>query len=558
MAVLVLVACLAAFHVTLRSLARALLIDSPLAYLGLVPAGAVLIAVVRSRRRPDEPDIEDRQLDLIVGLPLLGAAVAGQVLLHARLGDAYWLLRLDLLVLPVFAAGAVALLLGVRTMWRIRLGLVLLALAWPLPWTQMLALVQNHVSELTTGAAALLATPLGLATQAAGSDGSLFSVDHDGAVVRLSVASACAGLNGAVSYLVVGTVLTGLTTGPATRKVLWLAVGTALAWALNLGRILLLFFVAGRWGLTVAMDVLHPVLGLLLSNLGILVMLTVLRRFGLSFAGRRPRDRAPVDPPVPAPPARRRPVPLVGGAALAAAVAASAVANGQLTALAGLGDPVGGVSVVSLADQPLDPPGFGAASLGEISWARQYFGDASTWQRHLLSLSPGVDGADVLRDQPATPVLADIVTTPSLLRLRTYSIEDCYEFHGFDVRTSRQLRLSRDVRATLLSYWDPRDGRDWTALHWERPVLQRSGQVAYQRVVLLLVDTRNRPVPLLEPGPATVVPAVEGLVPQRATTEERVAAVDDLLVRVARGVVAMQEGRAVSPDGVVRLRADSA
>ena len=287
-------ACVVAFHVTLRQLGEALLIDSPLAYLGLVPGGAVVIAAVRARRRAHEPDIEDRQLDLIVGGPLIAVSLVGQLILQDRLGDTFWLLRLDLLLLPLFAAGATAVLLGVRTMWRVRFGLALLFLAWPMPWSRLLSLVQDQVATATTSAVAALAAPLGLAQQAAGSDGSLFTVDHGGEAIRLSVASACAGLNGTVSYLVVGSLLMGLTQGPAGRKLCWLICGTALAWALNLLRILVLFLVAGQWGLAAAMEVLHPVLGLLLSNIGIAVMLWRLRSFGLTFAGRR----EPVTPAV--------------------------------------------------------------------------------------------------------------------------------------------------------------------------------------------------------------------------------------------------------------------
>jgi exosortase len=547
----VIVACCVAFHVTLRSLGQALLIDSPLAYLGLVPGGAVLIAAVRSRRRATEPDIEDRQLDLIVGVPLLVSGLAGQLVLHHRLGDTYWLLRLDLLMLPLFAAGATALLLGVRTMWRVRLGLALLAFAWPLPWAQLLSVVQSHVSTLTTGAAAALATPLNLAQRVPGSDGSLFVVEHGTDTLRLSVASACAGLNGAVSYLVVGTVLLGLTAGPTRRKLLWLAVGVLLAWTLNLLRILLIFFVGGHWGLAVAMEVLHPVLGLVLSNVGIAVMLWRLRSFGLSLAGRGGR----VAPQVPAL-SVSRPVPVWGSLVVCAGVAVGAVANGQLAGVAGLGDPVGGVSAISVADQPLDLPGFGAASLGSVPWASQYFGEASTWQRSLLMLSPDPAAPAALRKETAAPILADVVTTPSLLRMRTYSIEACYEFHGFDVRSSRQVPLSPGLMGRLLSYWDPRDGRDWSALYWERPVLDKSGGVSYERLVLLMVDTRNRPVPVISSSGGAAEPRVTAVVPASASTQERVRAVGAVLTTVARAVVAIQESRSESSDGVVRLRAE--
>ena len=545
-------ACVVAFHVTLRQLGEALLIDSPLAYLGLVPGGAVVIAAVRARRRAHEPDIEDRQLDLIVGGPLIAVSLVGQLILQDRLGDTFWLLRLDLLLLPLFAAGATAVLLGVRTMWRVRFGLALLFLAWPMPWSRLLSLVQDQVATATTSAVAAVAAPLGLAQQAAGSDGSLFTVDHGGEAIRLSVASACAGLNGTVSYLVVGSLLMGLTQGPAGRKLCWLICGTALAWALNLLRILVLFLVAGQWGLAAAMEVLHPVLGLLLSNIGIAVMLWRLRSFGLTFAGRR----EPVTPAVTRAPGARRPVPVLGTAVLVVGVVVGAGANSRLAAVAGLGDPVGGADVASYADQPVALPGFSTAALGSIPWATQYFGSASTWHRSLLSLSPGTISGELLGDRQSASILTDVVTTPSLLRMRTYSIEACYSFHGFDVRSSREVRLSPAVRGTLLSYFDPRDGRDWTALHWERPVTSADGRTEYERVVLLMVDTRQRVVPVLDSSGGVPSPVVKSVVTDNATTGDRVAAVGRLLTTVGRGLVTLQDSRSVSSDGVVRLRAD--
>src|SRR3981081_4523845 len=82
-----------------------------------------------------EPDIHDRQLDYIVGIPLVVGAVAIAYALPARLSTMFWVWRIDLLSLPLFAAGTVALVFGVRALWRMRAAIALLLLGWPLPLT---------------------------------------------------------------------------------------------------------------------------------------------------------------------------------------------------------------------------------------------------------------------------------------------------------------------------------------------------------------------------------------------------------------------------------------
>ena len=61
----------AAYHYSLSTLVRNLGVDSPLAYLGLVPFIALAMAASRGVGSRPEPDIHDRQLDYIVGIPLV-------------------------------------------------------------------------------------------------------------------------------------------------------------------------------------------------------------------------------------------------------------------------------------------------------------------------------------------------------------------------------------------------------------------------------------------------------------------------------------------------------
>src|SRR5207245_323567 len=76
-----------------------------------------------------------------------------------RLSIVYWLWRLDLLSLPLFAAGAVALVFGVRMLFRLRFALGFLVLAWPPPY---LLLLNDQLQLFTRATAAAPRVPPGL------------------------------------------------------------------------------------------------------------------------------------------------------------------------------------------------------------------------------------------------------------------------------------------------------------------------------------------------------------------------------------------------------------
>ena len=50
----------------------------------------------------------------------------------------FWVWRVDLVSLPLFVAGAIAVIFGVRTLWRQRLPVLFLLFAWPFPYTMVL------------------------------------------------------------------------------------------------------------------------------------------------------------------------------------------------------------------------------------------------------------------------------------------------------------------------------------------------------------------------------------------------------------------------------------
>jgi len=241
-----------AYHYSFSTLLRTLKTDTPLAYLGLVPFIALALAAARVRPMKPEPDIHDREVDYIIGVPLLLASLAINLLLPVRLSTMYWVWRVDLLALPLFVAGAISILFGVRTLWRLRFPVLFLLFAWPLPYTVLLMQQLQNFTNATLAAVKGALGVVSVASPATGSDGSLFNITHAGKTFQVSVASACSGVNGLVGYTLVTAAFLSIVKGRWFKKIAWLVLGLVTIWLLNVARILIIFAVGKQWGEAVA------------------------------------------------------------------------------------------------------------------------------------------------------------------------------------------------------------------------------------------------------------------------------------------------------------------
>ena len=117
-----------AYSYSLTTLVQVADLNSPLAYVSLVPVIALILAAVNRNPSQPEPAIHDRQTDYIVGVPLMAAALCANLFLPSKLSAMFWVWRIDLLTMPFFVAGAVAVIFGIRVLWRQKV-----AVAVPLP-----------------------------------------------------------------------------------------------------------------------------------------------------------------------------------------------------------------------------------------------------------------------------------------------------------------------------------------------------------------------------------------------------------------------------------------
>jgi exosortase/archaeosortase family protein len=493
-----LISVLVAYNYSLSTLLQTADEQTPLAYISLVPAIALALAAIRARPLRPEPPIYDRHVDYTIGIPLIAAAVAVNELLPARMSAMFWVYRMDLLTLPIFVAGAVAIIFGSRVLWRQRLAILFLFLAWPYPYQKYLLGVLDAFTNLTLMAMQKIAIWTHLAKPASSLDNTLFVITHHGSTFALSVVSACSGVNGVVGFLLVGSAFAAIVKGPIVRKLLWLTGGIVLLWAINLIRITFIFFAGREWGESVAINIFHPFIGLVTFSLGVLVMILLIKPLGMHIAI---GENTPTAQPVPAGPvpvpslfespaevARKKKAPLavpkVYMAVIAVVVAALVVGvtNGSLRTYNLVAGVTGQAKLFAFVRYPSAPPGWIAQYETTFGWAKPLFGDTSVWNRYILRS----DGHGPL--QTSVPVVADVINTPDLSSFSAYGVENCYTFHGYALADVAQVSLAGGITGQAMSYTSQQFG-SWSIVYWIVPVKMTGGGTNYERVVLYVQNS---------------------------------------------------------------------
>ncbi|HUZ44526.1 MAG TPA: exosortase/archaeosortase family protein [Acidimicrobiales bacterium] len=473
-ALLLLAALVVAYRYSLSSLLGSLGSDTPLAYVGLAPFIALGIAVLLSRPAQPAAVVHDRYIDYMVGLPLLGTALLMAVVLPDRMSILFWYYRVDLLSLPLFAAGAIAVLFGAPALWRVRWAVGFLLLAWPVPYNFALDHGMAQFSNLTLVSVRAMLRVLPVATPSGASGGTVFLVHHAGQSFPLSVVSACTGVDSFIGFGLVGMAVLTLVEGGKLAKGLWLSVGMVLVYGLNLVRLMLIFWAGSKFGQTVALDGLHPVLGLLLFGAGVAVMVTGLGRFHLDI--RPAPSQARPAPGAAVAPTRWRLHGRLLGAAVVVSVVAAAVgaADGNFGQYGPLAGQMGSPRLVSFAEAPIQLSGWSVQPIDRYGWASQYFGTGAVWTRYAYAPTTG----------GAATVLADVIDTPDLSSFSTYDVLACYDYHGYGLSGIQRVGLGAGVQATEMTLKIPGLVGRWNALYWVWPVETAQG-TNYERIVLL-------------------------------------------------------------------------
>jgi exosortase/archaeosortase family protein len=534
-----------AYSYSLTTLLQLADLNTPLAYVSLVPFISLILAVMHRQPQRPEPSIHDRQTDYIVGIPLMVAALLVDHLLPGKWSAMFWVRRMDLLTMPFFVAGAVAVIFGVRVLWRQKWAVLFLFLAWTYPYTTVLLNVLNGFTSATLFAMNRIVSATHLATLEGSLSGGVFSIVHKGRPFSLSVVSACSGVSSVVGFLLVGAAFLVTVRGKFLRKILWLVGGMVLLWTINLGRITLIFWSGRQFGEHFAIDVLHPFIGLVTFTIGVGIMILCVKPLGLRFdvghdwtkatrleAG-DPSSRALVTAK------RVIAVPKVYLAVVIVLVFAILVgfSDAGLRSYNLVANVAGEGKLASYITVPVSPAGWTSRFETTYNWAQPLFGDTSVWNRY--QLTPGSGG-----DLPAhTTVIADVIDSPDLESFSAYGVEQCYQFHGYALANLAQVNLGGGINGQTLSYTSQQYG-SWSIVYWILPVIRGTSTV-YERVVLYVQNERGLIGSTTEKGSGvkTLVGAQDSSNPQQAVLLQN----RDFLVAYARELIRAQASRSSKP-----------
>jgi exosortase/archaeosortase family protein len=530
-----------AYSYSLTTLLQLADLNTPLAYVSLVPLISLMLAVVYSQPRRPEPAIHDRQTDYIIGIPLMVVALLINRLLPAKWSAMFWVWRMDLFTLPFFVAGAVALIFGVRVLWRQKWAIAFLLLAWTWPWSTVLLGVLNAFTTATLFAMDRIVNATHLAVLDGSLSGGVFSVPHDGGTFTLSVVSACSGVSSVVGFLLVGTAFLFTVRGPILRKALWLVGGMILLWTINLGRITLIFWAGQKYGEHFAIGVLHPFIGLVTFSIGVAIMIVCIRPLGLRFdvGSNWTRPAAATETAVQSPTPKPSGVTAVPKVYLAIAIA---LVFGILVGFSDVGlasynlvaNVAGETKLVSYIDGPVAPVGWTSRFESTYTWAQPLFGDGSTWDRYLLSPSTGGD----LHAQ--TSLVADVIDSPDLSSFSAYGVEQCYQFHGYSLANVAQVALGGGITGQTLAFTSQQYG-SWSIVYWILPVVRGTATV-YERVVLYVQNQHGLIAPATE-GQQNGIKTIAGIQGSDNPQEAVLLKNRDFLVAYARELIRAQASK---------------
>ena len=275
--------------------------------------------------------------------------------------------------------------------------------------------------------------------------------------------------------------------GSKTRKLLWLVAGGALVWLLNIVRILVIFWSAGEWGERVAIDGFHPYVGLVVFNIAVLVMVVLLRPFGLRFGPERPStDLAAFEDtaPLKIPKRTHRPRPIGALACVGLLALGVGVYNGQLTDYDRIADSLGSPRLADFASSLEHPTGWTVAKTDTYDWSKRFFGATSTWNRYQYVFQGNTAAATL---QANIPITVDVIETPDRAALSAYGIEQCYTFHGHSISGRQSVDLGNGLVGGMLTWANGDDDTTWTTLYWHWPIKTATG-TQYERVTLVMND----------------------------------------------------------------------
>ncbi|MEX1022780.1 MAG: archaeosortase/exosortase family protein [Dehalococcoidia bacterium] len=490
-----------------------------------IPAAAYLFWL-RSHH-DGEASARDVFTDVFLMAPLLAAAFFILFVTPSSLSWYFWLYRMDLAALAPWATVVALAFLGYQQVIRTWPAWLMLVFAWPYPVMRVQALLTDPFVDVTAATGRAMVDFLRLPYEMNPLSPAAFTSTHlaEGENFTLIVGQLCSGTAATLGFLTVGLALALMSRGAPERRLLWLAAGLGLAFLSNLLRVVVLLTVATSVSRGAAVDVVHPILGLVLFALVVLLMLLALPLFGLRF------DPAPRGRRLAWAPGRgrgRAPVALWALVAVASLGIGLGVAQAQRFDFLGTGE---GAPTISVASERTIIPQMAPWTLThetEISWT-DLFGRTSRGDAFSYHEPDWPDGGAVIGVQT--------IVTDDKSTLERYTLEQCIDFHRRDLEARRAVDLGYGVTGYILHH----TYQDIPAamLYWVFPV-NVEGEIRHARIALYGDAAEPTTLPGAEAATAGHSPLTSRMGQALENAMDGLPALDDgVRDDIDRGLVAM-------------------
>jgi exosortase len=418
-----------------------LLADNALGFTPFALVAAFYLFWLRSHSN-DGPSTRDLFTDAFFLVPLVAISFFILFVTPARLSWYFWLNRMDLAALAPWAAATAIAFLGYQQVLKTWSAWAMLVLAWPYPLVLLQNLVNDAFVGVTSAVGGMAVRFLRLPYDIDPTDAQIFTTTHlpDGENFTLIVGKVCSGTASTIGFIVIGAALVLMTRGKASDRVRWLLVGVAFAFLANLVRVSVLLALATSVSRDVAVNQVHPILGLVLFTLVSILMLLLMRPLGLRFD--------------PVPHGRRllwgpgkgagRGVAVLGATMAVLAVGiGGGVAQAQELNFIGIGEGAPAIAIDSPRGILPEIEAWELVHETEITWTdlfgRTSRGDVFAYRE------PGYEDGD--------PVVGvQTVVTEDRATLERYSLEQCIDFHRRTVLGRQAVDLGYGVTGYILHH----------------------------------------------------------------------------------------------------------
>lgn len=505
-----------------------LLADNALGFTPFALVAAVYLFWLRAHSDA-APSTRDLFTDLFFLVPLVAISFFILFVTPARLSWYFWLNRVDLAALAPWTVAVALAFLGYQQVLRTWPAWAMLVLAWPYPIVLLQNLVTDGFVAVTAAVGAAAVRFLRLPYEIDPNDAQIFTTTHlpEGDNFTLIVGRLCSGTASTLGFVIIGAALVLMSHGNASDRLRWLVTGVLLAFVANLVRVVVLLTLATSTTRDIAVNQVHPVLGLVLFTLVSVLMLLLMRPFGLRF------DPVPHGRRLlwgPGKGGGRGVIALGAVMAILAVGIGGGVAQAQELNFIGIGDGAPAIAIDSPRGVLPEIEGWDLVHQTEITWT-DLFGRTSRGDVFAYR-APGYQEGD-----PAVGV--QTVVTEDRATLERYSLEQCIDFHRRTVLARQAVDLGYGVTGYILHHTE--EGLPASILYFVIPV-NVDEEINHARIALFGdtsaptyigdgVSTASQNTPATIRMGQAVVSAMDGL-PDASNDPER-AEIDRGLVALA-------------------------